>query len=169
MFLTIAGILSAVAVFNAVYPAVTRSSGAVTSASARVDDRLKSSIEVVHAVGELDSAGLFQDTNSNGKFDFFVWVKNVGDTTIDAVAETDLFLGPPGNFTRIPHESDVQATVYPRWSFSIENNTTEYAPKATLKLTVTYNSPPDPTPSLGTYDVKVIIPNGVSDEYFFSL
>ena len=169
MMLTIAGILSAAAVFNAVYPALTRSSGAVTAASARVDDRLKSSIEIIHAVGELDSGGSFQDTNSNGKFDFFVWVKNVGDTTIDAVAESDLFLGPPGNFTRIPNESDVQSTVFPRWSFSIENNETEWAPKATVKLTVTYDSPPDPAPAQGTYDVKTIIPNGISDEYFFSM
>ena len=36
-------------------------------------------------------------------------------------------------------------------------------------MTVTYDSPPDPTPAQGTYDVKVIIPNGVSDEYFFSM
>ena len=168
MLLTIAGIMSAVAVFNAVYPAVTRSSGAVSAASARVDDRLKSSVEIVHAVGELDSGGSFQDTNGNGKFDFFVWVKNVGNISIDVVDESDLFLGPPGNFTRIPHESDVQASVYPRWSFSIEN-ATEWAPRATIRVTVTYNSPPDAPPALGTYDVKMIIPNGISDEHFFSI
>ena len=142
MMLTIAGILSAVTVLNAVYPALSRSSGALTTASARVDGRLKSDIETVHAVGELDSGGSFQDTNGNGKFDFFVWVKDVGDTTIDAVADTDLFLGPPGNFAHIPHESDVEATVYPRWSFSLENNDTEWAPRATLRMTVTYKLAP---------------------------
>ncbi len=169
MLLTIAGVITAAAVFNAVYPAVTRSSSAVTAASARVDDRLKTSIEIIHAVGELDSGASFQDTNDNGKFDFFVWVKNVGDTTIDVVGQSDLFLGPPGNFTHIPHESDVESTVYPRWSFSLENNDSEWAPKATLRITVTYNSPPDDPPSQGTYDVKVITPNGISDETFFSI
>ena len=169
MMLTIAGVLSAVAVFNAVYPAVTRSSGAVTSASARVDDRLKSGIGIVHAVGELDSGGSFQDTNGNGKFDFLVWVKNVGDTTIDSVAECDVFLGPQGNFTRIPHESDVQSTVYPRWSFSIENSVADWDPKATVNITVTYDSPPDSPPAQGIYDVKIVIPNGLSDEDFFSI
>ncbi len=169
MLLTIAGVLSAAAVFNAVYPAVTRSSGAVSAASAKVDDRLKSSVEVVHTVGELDANGAFQDTNGNGKFDFFVWVKNVGDTTIDAVTDSDLFLGLPGDFTRIPHESHVQSSVYPRWSYSIENNASEWTPRATLKMTVTYNSPPDATPAAGTYDVKVTIPNGVSGEHFFSM
>ena len=169
MLLTIAGILSAVAVFNAIYPAVTRSSGAVTAASARVDDRLKSGIEIVHAVGELDANDTFQDTNGNGKFDFFVWIKNVGDTTIDSVDDTDLFLGLTGSFNRIPHEGDVQSTVFPRWSSSIENNSVEWATRATLKMTVTYDSPPDPTPAKGTYDVKVIIPNGISAEDFFSM
>ena len=169
MMLTIAGVLSAVAVFNAVYPAVTRSSSAVSSASSRVDNRLSSSIEVLHAIGELDAADSFQDTNGNGKFDFFIWVKNVGEITIDSEADSDLFLGPKGSFTRIPHESDVQASVYPRWGYSIENGESEWAPRSTLKITVTYNSPPDATPAKGTYDVKVVIPNGVSDEHFFSI
>ena len=168
MFLTIAGILSAVAVFNAIYPAVTRSTGAVSAASARVENRLKTDIEVIHAVAELDSGGSFQDTNGNGKFDFIVWVKNVGDTEIDAEAESDVFLGPPGSFTRIPHESDVESTVFPRWSFSVENGTL-WGPRATLRITVTYDSPPDAPPAAGNYDVKVIISNGISDEIFFSI
>ena len=47
MLLTIAGVLGAAAVFNAVYPALTRSSSAVIAASAKVDDRLKSDIEII--------------------------------------------------------------------------------------------------------------------------
>lgn len=168
MLLTIAGVLTAAAVFNAVYPAVTRSSGAVTAASARVDDRLKTGVEIIHVVGEKNASGSFEDTNGNGKFDFFVWVKNTGITTIDVVDQSDLFLGPQGNFTRIPHENDVESSVYPRWSDSLENNDTEWAPKSTLKMTVTYDSPPDSMPIAGTYDVKVIMPNGISDEDFFS-
>ena len=165
MMLTIAGVLSAAAVFNAVYPALTRSSGALVSASAKVDDRLKSDIEIIHAVGELDADGSFQDTNSNSKFDFFVWVKNVGDTRIDAIKESDVFLGAAGDFKRIPQEVEVESSVYPRWSYTLENTGTEWAPKVTLKITVTYNS----TQSQATYDVKVIIPNGVSDDHFFSI
>ena len=134
-----------------------------------MDDRLKSALEIVHTVGELDAADTFQDTNGNGKFDFFVWVKNVGDTTIDSIPDTDLFLGKAGSFTRIPHENAVQASVYPRWSHTIEDGGTEWVPRGTVKATVTYNSPPDATPAKGVYDVKVIIPNGISDEDFFSL
>ncbi len=169
MLLTVAGVLSAIAVINVVYPAVTRSSGAVSSATARVDDRLKSSVEIIHAVGELNASSTFADTNGNGRFDFFIWVKNVGDSRIDAETDSDLFLGLKGDFTRIPHESEVESSVYPRWSAGFENNVTEWSPRSTFKMTVTYNSPPDTTPATGSYDVKVIIPNGISDEHFFGL
>ena len=64
--LTIAGVAAAGAILNAIYPTLSRSSGAVITASAKVDDRLKSDIEIVHAVGELDSGGSFSDTNANG-------------------------------------------------------------------------------------------------------
>ena len=85
------------------------------------------------------------------------------------MAESDLFLGTAGNFTSIPHESEVESTVYPRWGFQIENGEAEWAPRATVLMSVIYNSPPDPIPAQGTYDVKVITPNGVSDEQFFSM
>lgn len=162
--LTIAGVAAAGAILNAVFPLVSRSARAVVTASASVDDRLKSDIAIVHAVGELDSGGSFSDTNGNGLFDIFLWVKNVGDTRILTISDTDLFLGPKGSFTRIPHETEVQAGVYPRWNSTIENDT-EWGPKATIKVTVTYSS----AQAQANYDSKVVIPNGVSDEYFFSL
>ena len=162
--LTIAGVAATGAILNAVFPLVSRSASAVVTASASVDDRLKSDIAIVHAVGELDSGGSFDDTNGNGLFDIFLWVKNVGDTRILSISNTDLFLGPKGNFTRIPHETQVEEGVYPRWNSSIENDT-EWGPKATIKVTITYGS----TQVQATYDAKVVIPNGVSDEFFFSL
>lgn len=166
MMLTVAGIASAVAIINAIYPALTRSSSAVITASGKVDDRLKSDIEIIHVAAEVDANGAFSDTNANGKFDIFVWVKNVGDTRIFSVTDVDVFLGQTGEFVRVPHQSEVNSTVYPRWRESIENDT-EWAPKATLKITVTYEtSTPEPS---GTYYVKVIAPNGVSDEAFFSI
>ena len=165
MMLTIAGVAAAGAILNAVLPALSRSSGAVITSSAKVDDRLKSDIEIVHVVGELDSAGAFQDTNADGLFDVFLWVKNVGLTRIDSIPQADVFLGKIGNFPRIAHESELQAGQYPRWGYAIEGNATEWGPKITLKITVTWDS----TQSAGNYDVKVIIPNGVTDEQFFSM
>jgi len=165
MMMTIAGIAAAIAIFNAIFPALSRSSGAIVTAGAKVDERLKSDIEVIHAVGELNSSGVFSDTNGNAKFDIFLWVKNVGSTRILEPTKTDVFLGRVGNFTRIPNETEVDGSVYPRWAHTLEGGNTEWGPKVTMKITVTYSS----TQSTGNYDVKVIIANGVTDEYFFSM
>lgn len=165
MMLTIAGVAAAAAIINAVLPTLSRSSGAVITSSAKVDDRLKTDIEIVHIVGELDASGVFQDTNGDGLFDIFIWVKNVGQTRISSINQTDVFLGTIGNFPRIPHESELQSGEYPRWSYILEGGATEWGPKNTLKITSTWNS----TQDAGNYDVKVIIPNGVTDEQFFSM
>ena len=53
---------------------------------------------------------------------------------------------------------------YPRWSYSLENDT-EWKTGATMKITVTYSS----DPGAGTYYIKVVIPNGIADEFFFSM
>ena len=124
--LTIAGVAAAGAILNAVLPSLSRSSGAVVTSSAKVDDRLKSDIEIVHVVGELDSAGAFQDTNADALFDVFIWVKNVGQTQIDAIDQADVFLGKTGNFPRIAHVSELQAGQYPRWSYAIEGGASDW-------------------------------------------
>lgn len=168
MILTIAGIASLAALLNAILPSITRSSGAVITASSKVDERLKTDIEIIHTLGEMDSSGSFQDTNSNGDFEVFIWVKNVGDTRIVSIEQSDVFLGPPGGFVRIPHLSEVEAGVYPQWSYEVEGNPTagDWSPRETLKVSVNYGSD---VQSQGSYDVKIILPNGIADEGFFSM
>lgn len=169
MMLTIAGIASLAAVFNAIFPALTRSSGAIVTSSAKIDERLRSDIEIIHAVGELDSSGSFADSSpTNGVFEIFVWVKNVGDTRITSIENTDVFFGQVGSFSRIPHIVEVEAGVYPRWSHDVEGsaNDTELNPRDTLKITIDFDTV---TQSQGSYDIKVTVPSGVTDEYFFSM
>ena len=166
--LTIAGIAGLAAVFNAIYPALTRSSGAIVTSSAKVDERLRSDIAIVHAIGELNSSGAFADTNSNSRFEIFVWVKNVGDTRIVSIEGIDVFIGQIGTFARIPNQIEVDSDVYPRWSEDVEGSSddTQWNPKETLKITIDYDTS---TQSQGNYDVKVTIPNGVADTHFFSM
>ncbi len=168
MMLTIAGVASIAAIINAIFPVVSRTAGSIATSSANVDDRLRSDIEIIHAVGELNSGGAFADTNANGRFEIFVWVKNVGDTRILSLDEIDVFVGQIGSFARIPHEIELQAGVYPRWSHDVEgqDNDTEWNPKRTLKIAIDYDTS---TQSQGNYDIKVTIPNGITDEYFFSM
>lgn len=161
-FLIMIGMATAVLLFNAVYPAVVESSDAMASMAGRADARLKSQVQIVHAAGELDGDGWWQDTNGNGAFDVFTWIKNVGSVRIIPLEHTDVFFGPEGNFTRIPHQSE--ATGYPYWSGQIENGA-QWTPTATVKITIHYAA----ALSSDRYFVKVITPNGVFDEHFFGM
>lgn len=167
MLLTIAGVVSAIAIINAVYPAVTRSTGALASASGTVDERIRTNVSVIHAVGELSATSTWVDTNSNGYFDFFVWVKNVGEAKIGAISGTDVFLGQEGSVQRATYTTATSTS--PRWAYSVEGGG-DWVAGATVKITVSYN---DGCPSCylppGTYYIKVITPNGVSTEKYFGM
>jgi archaellum component FlaG (FlaF/FlaG flagellin family) len=161
--LIIIGMIMAVALFNAAYPAIISGGDAMANMANRADDRLRSQVEIIHAAGELNSSGWWQDTNSNGYFDAFVWVKNVGSTRIVALESTDVFFGPEGNFARISHEGNAHGA-YPNWSWQIENGT-EWTPTATLKISIHYALPLEQ----GRYFIKIVIPNGIADDYFMGM
>lgn len=145
-FMVIAGVVSAVFLFNTIYPAVIQSGDAMTSMQRRIDDRLKNQIEIIHATA-------WNGTNA------LVWVKNIGSSSIRAVERCDVFFGPEDDFARVPLKESGGSTY---WEWSVENDT-EWKPTATLRITVTYG-----IPLSGRYFVKVATPNGLSDEYYFS-
>lgn len=149
--LIIAGVVCMIFVFNSVYPMVNRSSQAMVSMSAQVDERMKSRVNIVHAA------------NSANRTSVYIWVKNVGTQRILEVEQSDLFFGISDNFSRIPYTTDAGGS-YPQWVYSLENDT-EWQSSATLKITISYSS----DPGAGTYFTKFIIPNGISDDYYFSM
>jgi hypothetical protein len=149
--LIIAGVVCMIFVFNSVYPMVNRSSQAMVSMAEKVDERMKSRINIVHAA------------NSANRTFVYLWVKNVGTQRIVNVDDCDLFCGPSDNFSRIPYVADAEGG-YPQWTYDLENDT-EWQTSATLKITIDYNS----DPGTGTYFTKFIIPNGIYDEYYFSM
>ena len=142
--LIIAGVISAIAVFNAILPAVTQSGEAMNSMERRIDERMQSQVEIIHA------------TRSGN--DVLIWVKNVGSLKIAPPEDCDLFFGPDGNYARIPYSAGLT-----HWTYSIENDT-EWRQGATLKIAVHYTSPP----VAGTYFIKIVLPNGISTETFAS-
>jgi len=147
-FLIIAGVVSVVFVFNALYPAVVVSSDALVGMQKRIDERFQSQIEIVHAVAYGVSTKVA-----------YVWVKNVGSSSIRAIERCDVFFGPEGDFSRIPYgEGDSH------WDYEIENDT-DWKPTATLKITIDYK---DYLEDGTRYFVKVVLPNGMSDDYYFS-
>jgi archaellum component FlaF (FlaF/FlaG flagellin family) len=149
--LIIAGVVCMIFVFNSVYPMINRSSQAMTSMSDQVDERMKSRINIVHAA--------YSSSNTS----VYLWVKNVGTQRIVDIQESDLFFGPETNFNRVPYTADAGGA-YPRWSYTIEN-ATDWETSATIKVTIVYSS----YPGAGTYFAKFIIPNGISDDFYFSM
>jgi hypothetical protein len=138
-------------VFNSVYPMINHSSAAMVSMAEQVDERMKSRINIVHAA------------NNSTRTEVYLWIKNIGTQRIVAVEESDLFFGQEDNFNRVPYYTDAGED-YPYWDFELENDTA-WETSATIKVTITYSS----DPGAGTYFTKFIIPNGISDEYYFSM
>lgn len=149
--LIIAGVICMVFVFNSVYPMINRSSSAMVSMADTIDERMKSRINIVHAA------------NTANRTSVYLWVKNVGTTRIVGMDGMDIFFGQETDFERIPYV-DYAGGGYPQWSYIVENDT-EWLTSATLKITIDY----DADPGAGTYFSKVIIPNGIADEYYFSM
>src|SRR5512143_4055133 len=76
-FLIVAGVVSAIAVFNTMFPAITQSGDAMVAMERRVDERMKTQIEIIHAAKSGNTV--------------LLWVKNVGNLRILAPASSDLF------------------------------------------------------------------------------
>ncbi len=148
--LIIAGVVCMIFIFNSVYPMINRSSQAMTSMAEQVDERMKSRINIVHAA------------NSADRKTVYIWIKNVGTQTIQEVEKSDLFFGQEDNFDRISYVNE--SANNPRWSYGIEN-ADEWQTSATVNVTINYDS----DPGAGTYYIKFIVPNGISDEYYFSM
>ncbi|MDE3095721.1 MAG: hypothetical protein KGK07_06950 [Chloroflexota bacterium] len=149
--LTIAAIVSVIAVSNAVLPSVGRTTGALISTSSAVQDRIASQIQIVNAAGQ------------NATPTANIWVKNVGTSTIDPINRMDVFFGPTGNFQRIPYGG--AGCTAPCWEYTIVNSTT-FDATATLAIVVHYGSN---LVSGQTYYVKVVTPNGISDSAYFTV
>ncbi|MHB1296513.1 MAG: hypothetical protein ACYC4R_16160 [Anaerolineae bacterium] len=158
----IASVICAVLVFRSVLPAVTASGASVAGAQARMQERINSDIQVIHAAAERDSGG-WRDTNSNGVFDVFVWVKNVGSARVGALEATEVFFGPEGSFQRIPHVSQAGGN-YPAWEGEVEDGGS-WDPTRTVRITVHC---PEVLTS-GRYYVKVVLTNGIADTYYLGI
>ena len=142
--LLIAGVISAVFVFNSLFPVIAQSSDAMVSMERRADDRLKTQVQIIHA--------------SQTGADIVLWVKNVGSVRIIGVETSDLFFGPQGNFSHVPYGAGA-----PSWQYQVENGS-EWNPTSTIRITISGSSPLGP----GRYFIKLVLPNGISDETYFS-
>ena len=146
--LLIAGVISVVLMFNAIYPAIAQSSDAMLSMQRRIDERFASQVEIVHAT----AYGVSTKT-------VYVWVKNVGSDTVSGIERCDVFFGPEGGFGRIPYGSGAS-----HWTYALENDTS-WKPSATIRITLDHVNYIEEGER---YFVKVVLPNGIFAEHFFA-
>jgi hypothetical protein len=147
VLLIICGVVATMTIFNEVLPAVSRSQGAISVAADNASDVMTSRIEIIQS-------------NVNGS-QVDVWVKNVGATTIGSVADSNVIFGIADNAVPI----DYGGMAAPNWTFTILGDHEQWAPTVAVCISINLPSPP----ASGFYLVRVVIPNGVSDEATLSI
>lgn len=146
LLLIIGGVVCCMVVINAIFPAITESTGAIAQATNKIDDRIRSKIEIIE----------ISDSGDN----VYVWIKNIGASRIGGIDTSDVFFGLEGNFQRIPY--DALAASKPCWNYTIESGAV-WGPTATIKVTIYLTSAPS-----GSYYLKFVLPNGISDQEIYS-
>ena len=167
ILLLIGGLICVAYMINGLYPVVNRGSDAVSAMTDAVGDRIRSDVTIIHAVTEYDDGG-WEDVNFNGWFDIYAWAKNIGLTRIDDIEGCDLFFGKEGDFHRYSHWNYASGT--PNWIYSFEGGATSWSPQDTIKITLRYHNAyaGSGLTNNTNYKLKLIIPNGISDEILLS-
>ncbi len=134
--------VASLAIFNGLYPAITESSSSIRSASVKLGERIESRIDIIQ-IGD-------------NVTDVEVWIKNIGVTEIVSIDRTDIFFGPTTDFYRATYGGSTR----PYWEYQLEGGNAKWGQAVTLKVTI------HPTANLttGTYMVKVVLSNGISDQ-----
>ena len=148
--LVIASIVAAVALINAVLPAMGKSSSALVTANSEASKRIKTDIDVIHGTG--DTSGTIT-----------VWVKNVGTQVINSVKDSDVIITKPsaaGGVKRLTYTTGCSSEC---WDFTIEDSAPDWSKADTVKFTLTT------TVTSGSYTVSIAAPNGVSATKDFSV
>ena len=148
--LAIASIVAALALINAVLPALGKSSSALATANKKTAERIKTDIDVIHATG--DTAGTVT-----------VWVKNVGNQVIRSVKDSDVIITKPSAAGGVKRLSYVSGCSSECWDYTIEDSTPAWSTAVTVKFTLTTSV------STGSYSVSVAAPNGVNASKDFSV
>ncbi|MHC1628809.1 MAG: hypothetical protein ACXQTI_08265 [Candidatus Nezhaarchaeales archaeon] len=95
-----------------------------------------------------------------------IWVKNIGQKPItrSLIAKASLIFGPTAECQLLGYNT----TVAPYWTFSLASDFDHdgaWDPSETIEIDVIW----DTTLAPGDYYVKLILYNGVSDDYYFSI
>jgi len=105
---------------------------------------------------------VYASNSSNTILD--VWVKNTGRNPVTSVTSMDVFFGPINQVTRYTYDSAI-AFADNTWDFANNSPPTVWQMLNTTKIQIDESSLAKDV----TYVVRVGTPNGIFDEYIFSL
>lgn len=146
VLLIIGGIVAAFAIVNGTIPAMQRSSSAISTASEQVNDQIKSQIEIINI--------------SSNESAIQVWVKNVGSSVINNIEYCDVFLASGNNIDRLTYSEENDPL--PCWNYNLTGNSSVWGPSVTNEIIL------QPVAlSGGPWQVKIVIPNGISAQSTF--
>ena len=152
--ITIACVICAVMLISAIYPTMHRATSSVITTSAKLGERIETSVEIIAEANETSYE--------------YVWVKNTGSSQLapSDIVCSDIFFGETGNFQRLSYDADLAPA--PCWNYSIENDNNRngrWDTGETVKITINCSS----NIGSGDYYFKIVLYNGASDEDTFSI
>jgi hypothetical protein len=148
--ITIACVVSASIMISAIFPALHRASSSVVSSSTILGERIETSIDIIAETNDTSQA--------------YIYVKNIGASSITQIDSSDIFFGKTNNFQRIPYNATLSVT--PRWNYAIENDdgNGKWDGGETVNITIKTSGI-----TAGDYFVKMILHNGISTEDTYSI
>jgi flagellar protein FlaG len=148
--LIIASVVIATAIAGVVMNQVGVFESTFTATTESQKDIILTDVKIVYASG-----------NDVGNY-VNVWIKNVGVNPIVNANNTDVYFGPIGSVKNYPHNK-IQTEDTWRWNSPLPEPTWQISNTHSINIT-------DAQITTGvTYQLTVTTPNGVSDEYIFSL
>ena len=148
--ITIACVVSASMLVSAIFPALNRASSSVVSTSTLLGERIETSIDIIAETNDTSQA--------------YIYVKNIGASSITQIDSSDIFFGKTNNFQRIPYNASLSTT--PSWSYAIENDDGDGQWDGGETVNVTIKTAGI---TAGDYFVKMIVHNGISTEDTYSI
>ena len=148
--LIMASVVAALALINAVLPALGKSTSALATANSEAASRIKTDIEIIYSTG--DTSGTVT-----------AWAKNVGTQAIKSIKDSDVIIIKPSAAGGVKRISYVAGRSSECWDFTIEDSKTDWTSAVTVKFTLTT------TVTSGSYTISIAAPNGVTAIKDFSV
>jgi archaeal flagellar protein FlaG len=151
--LTVATIIAALVLVNAMYPSLYSASGSILSMNNRAADRIKTDMTVL--------TEWYPPGHPADNIMLEAWVKNTGSTTVTEadLSQVDLFINTGnGMSARIPADD---------WSHELLNGDGDanWDPTETMHLMISHN-PSGSSP--GAWKLRIVLPDGIYAEDGFT-